>query len=235
MTNKKTRMQIGKKPNSPLVFAREFFREFETTGTPFQTSHRAAFALTEPLRERSRPLEILELGAGLGAVTKQILKDMKPQDRLTVCEINPRLLAVLRLELAGRSDFIRNSGRIRFMDCAAQHLPEDRKYDLVVCALPFLNFDLDTIRSIFSKLTSLSRPDTIMTSYEYIGFRSLNKIVSRVTGLGSIHEVDDFLSEIFKTGQGQTKDVWKHLLPIHIHRVTLGKIGNMAAQEAKAA
>lgn len=205
-----------------LVFIREFLSEFQNTGTIWPTSPRAARALTSPLRERPHPLKILELGPGTGSVTVQVLKDMQPHDHLTICEINPRFMQALREALAENPDFNRLKSHVRFEQCPAQELPEDTKYDIIVCALPFLNFDLDTVAEIFDKLKKLSNETTVMTYYEYIGLRSINKTFSKALGKKRIHEIDSYLTTIYQQHRMSRKHVWPNMLPITVYRLELG-------------
>jgi phospholipid N-methyltransferase len=80
-----------------LVFLREFLLEFKTTGACFPTSRWAAQALITPLRAPERaPKNILELGPGTGSVTMPLLREMRPGDHLTICEINPRFMKSLK-------------------------------------------------------------------------------------------------------------------------------------------
>lgn len=205
-----------------FVFIREFLAEFQNTGTIWPTSVHAARALTSPIRDQSKPINILELGPGTGSVTVQILKDMRDHDRLTICEINPRFMKALKEALKDNPDFQRRKSQIDFRECPAQDLPEDRQYEVIVCALPFLNFDLATVEEIFTKLRKLSNPNTIMTYYEYIGLRSINKTFSRMFGKERIHLIDQFLTDVQRRCQMTRKQVWQNMLPINVYRLEIG-------------
>ena len=192
-------------------------REFHYTGAVCPTSRWAAKAMTYPLREiNAQSRKILELGPGTGSVTVKILADMNDRDELTICEINPRLMNTLKRILRENENFIRHKDRVRFFCCPAQNLPEDRKYDVVVCALPFLNFDVHTVRQIFTKLSSLSTENTLMTNYEYIGLRQLGKFVSKKERRRRIYRIDRFFKK-FAPNLVSTRKVWLNVLPIHIY------------------
>lgn len=201
-----------------LKFLTESIREFHYTGSIFPTSKWAAKAMTHPLREDPPSIgrQILELGPGTGSVTIKILADMDRKDELTICEINPRFMAALKKFLAPNPDFIRHRDRVRFYCCPAQELPEDRKYDVIVCALPFLNFDLHTVRQIFGKLLKLSTEHTLMTNYEYIGLRNIGKIISPKSRRRRIYQVDRFFKRAAPT-LIQEEKVWLNVLPINIY------------------
>ena len=177
-----------------LVFLREFLLEFKTTGACFPTSRWAAQALIAPLREAQRaPKKILELGPGTGSVTMPMLREMREGDTLTICEINPRFMKMLKDRLELNGDYQRNRDRVFFFEGPAQELPLGTHYDMIVCALPFVNFDLDTVQAIFQRLREISSPETLMTYYEYIGMRTFNGALAPADRAERVKEVNEYL------------------------------------------
>lgn len=203
-----------------LVFLREFLLEFKTTGACFPTSRWAAQVLITPLRASNRgPKNILELGPGTGSVTLPLLKELKPGDHLTICEINPRFMKILKDTLEAEEDFQRVKNQVSFFLGAAQDLPSDRVYDIIVCALPFVNFDLETVQSIFSKLREISTPNTLMTYYEYIGVRKFNETIGAPDRRDRIAQVHDYLKQSGYISYLKRERVWLNLFPINIYTV----------------
>lgn len=204
-----------------IVFFRECLKEFEKTGTAFPTSKWAASALTDPLRGKRGPKRILEIGPGTGPVTVKILEDMAPEDRLMICEINPRFMQALKENLADNPNFIAHRDRIEFFEGPVQELPEHQHYDVIVCALPFLNFELQTVEEIFTKLKRVGAPGTVMTYYQYIGMRSLSRAVSSPRTRQRMRELDSFFDSMYAKHLTGKKRVWLNLLPINIYTLDL--------------
>ena len=203
-----------------LVFLREFLLEFKTTGACFPTSRWAAQALITPLRAPERaPKNILELGPGTGSVTMPLLREMRPGDHLTICEINPRFMKSLKDTLEKDEHYQRVRNQVSFFLGAAQDLPGDRVYDIIVCALPFVNFDLETVRSIFGKLREISSPNTLMTYYEYIGVRKFNETVGAPERRDRIAQVHGYLKDSRYISYLKRERVWLNLFPINIYTV----------------
>lgn len=203
-----------------LVFLREFLLEFKTTGACFPTSRWAAQVLITPLRATDRgPKNILELGPGTGSVTMPLLKELRPGDHLTICEINPRFMKSLKKTLEADEDYQQVRNQVSFFLGAAQDLPSDRVYDIIVCALPFVNFDLETVQAIFSKLREISSPATLMTYYEYIGVRKFNETIGAPDRRDRIAQVHDYLTESGYISYLKRERVWLNLLPINIYTV----------------
>lgn len=203
-----------------LVFLREFLLEFKTTGACFPTSKWAAHALITPLREPARgPKRILELGPGTGSVTIPLLRELQPGDTLTICEINPRFMKLLKETLENEPAYQARRGQVNFFEGAAQDLPAGAPYDIIVCALPFLNFDLNTVQSIFAKLRQVSTPHTLMTYYEYIGARRFNQAIGAPDRKDRVTQVNKFLRQSGKVQNVDCTKVWLNLFPINIYTV----------------
>lgn len=203
------------------AFLREFVLKFQHTGTLCPTSKWAAQALTNPLRSRQSSAQILELGSGTGSVTVEILRDMQNQDELTLCEINPLFMNLLREKLSQSALFHSHRDRVNFFEGPVQELPENKKYDLIVCALPFLNFELNTVKQIFEKLRRMSHEETVMTYYEYIGIRSVSRVISPPARKRRMKELDYFFRSMVKQNGLQRERVWLNFLPINIYTLRL--------------
>ncbi len=203
-----------------LVFLREFLLEFKTTGACFPTSKWAAQALITPLRESRRSSKrILELGPGTGSVTIPLIREMQSADRLTICEINPRFMKALKDTLEREPAFQQKRNQVEFFEGAAQDIPVGAPYDIIVCALPFVNFDLITVQEIFSKLRLISTPETLMTYYEYIGARRINQTLGAQSRKDRMRQVDGFLRNSGGLRGIDKKQVWLNLFPIHVYTV----------------
>lgn len=203
-----------------LVFLREFLTEFKTTGACFPTSRWAAQALIAPLREDNRPpKKILELGPGTGSVTMPILREMRDGDSLTICEINPRFMKALQERLEQNSDYQRHRQMVTFFEGPAQELPLGVRYDMIVCALPFVNFDLKTVQDIFQRLRDVSSSETLMTYYEYIGMRTFNDALAPADRAERIREVNDYLKRSGSLNYLARERIWLNLLPVNIYTV----------------
>lgn len=203
-----------------LVFLREFLLEFKTTGACFPTSKWAAQALITPLRNPDRqPMRVLELGPGTGAVTIPLMKELREEDSLTICEINPRFMKALKETLSREDSFHRHKHQIEFFEGAAQDIPVGEPFDVIVCALPFLNFDLDTVQQIFNRLRQISTPHTLMTYYEYIGARQFSQAVGAPRVKDRISQVNGFLRESGVVRNIDRTQVWLNLFPINIYTV----------------
>src|SRR5438270_2901754 len=76
-------------------FLRESRRHFRNTGALLPSSRFLARALVTELRKPRDPSRILEVGPGTGSVTREILRHLRPDDRLDAVEVNGRFLSLL--------------------------------------------------------------------------------------------------------------------------------------------
>ena len=231
---------------SMVVSVFEFFRTFKETGMMFPTSKWAARAMVHPLRDEPKrnnvvpfnkdghrqPLKILELGPGTGTVTYRILENLSEGDELTVCEINPRFMSILRSNLVDKADYREHRKKITFYQCAAQELPETEKYDVIICSLPFLNFEMETVAEIFAKLRKLSHEETVMTYYEYIGLKKVGIMVSPPKRKARLSQIDRFFKSVFKQHLINREKIWANVLPINVYMLK-GFSAHEAGQEGQ--
>lgn len=215
------------------LFVQEFFRSFQSTGSLCPTTRWAAKALVAPLLEKPRntPSKILELGPGTGSVTRYILRQMGFGDSLAICEINERFMEALRDNLEEDPYFDTHRSRVSFHCCPMQQLPENQKFDLIVCAIPFLNLSLPLVKELFLKIAALSHKDTIITNYEYKGLRSIGKQFLATPRRIRMRELDDFFKSIQIAHLESKRNVWLNILPIIVYRLNqLDKLPTTIAQ-----
>jgi phosphatidylethanolamine/phosphatidyl-N-methylethanolamine N-methyltransferase len=205
-----------------IIFLKEGITEFKHTGTLFPTTRWAADGLIWPLRRKRGAMRILELGPGTGSVTNRIIENMIDGDELVICEINPRFMEALKERLEEREDFQQRRHQISFFLGAAQELPEVGSYDLIVCALPFLNFDLKTVEEIFAKLHRLSTSQTVMTYYEYMGMRAVGKMFSSAKRKRRLNDIDSFYRRnLYPERLMHRRPVWLNVLPINVYALKM--------------
>jgi phospholipid N-methyltransferase len=208
---------------SMALFFREGVLRFHDTGALCATSRWAAKALTNKLRETRGPRHILELGPGTGSVTIQILADMIPGDKLTICEINPRFMENLKNRLYSNQAYQARSSDVSFFQGAAQELPEpETPFDIIVCALPFTNFSISTVRDIFERLHRVSHDETVMTYYEYIGLRKVSQLLSTPEKRSRLIEIDGFFNQKHRHDLIKQERIWLNFLPIEVHTLRVG-------------
>lgn len=208
---------LSRTMNEHVIFLREFISRFEETGSVAPSSKWAAEAMTRSIRQNQEPLHIIEVGPGTGPVTQKILADMKSTDTLTICEINPRLLAALKDKLSYNTNFLKHQDRVSFFEGPIQSMPETTRYDTIVCAIPFTNLQVEVVEEIFNKLSRFCKPTTKITFFEYIALRKIGLVASLKERRERLAKIDQFFKKLYAQRFDQkTENVWLNLTPIKV-------------------
>jgi len=161
-------------------FFRETRRHFHKTGALLPSSRFLARALASELRKRRdlssstpKPCRILEVGPGTGSVTREILKQLQPGDRLDAVELNSRFAALLKRRFAKEWLFHFHCDQVQVIHSAVEELPGEAVYDFIVSGLPLNNFPVSQVREIFRVYKRLLKPGGTLTYYEYVLIRQI--------------------------------------------------------------
>lgn len=208
--------------NDILVFLREGVREIGSTGALFPTSRWAVRALVQPLAQRNTlsPMRILEVGPGTGAATVQILQHLQPGDELVLCEMNPRLMEALKQLVANNPFYQAHKERISFHTCPVQELPDTGgKFDVIICAIPFMNLPVTVAESIFQKFSKLSHERTHMTYYEYMWLRAIGRSFNHSPVGERLKALSGFFKDLHAGHLKRRFKEYRNLPPVYVYHV----------------
>ncbi len=178
-----------------LEFLRQYRRRFQTTGAVAPSSRFLARALTRPLEQHAGPCRVLEVGPGTGAVTRRIVKLLKPDDRFDLVELNETFVGVLKRRFEHEPDFKRVADRSHIHQCPIQEFRAEGRYQYIVCGLPFNNFPPELVHEIFGVFFELLAPDGVLSYFEYMYMRPLRKAVSNQDGRVRLGKLEAVLQE----------------------------------------
>ncbi|MFN0195559.1 MAG: class I SAM-dependent methyltransferase [Planctomycetaceae bacterium] len=177
-------------------FFRQFRRQFHTTGSIAPSSRWLARSLAGPFmrREQNRPVRLLEIGPGTGAVTRELVLHVKPDDTFDLVELNDSFVEILNRRFAHESDFKNIAAQSKIFHGMLQDFPADNPYDFIVSGLPLNNFDPDLVRRIFDKYFELLAPGGVLSYFEYMYVRPIRKRISRGNERDRIHRLDAIIA-----------------------------------------
>jgi phosphatidylethanolamine/phosphatidyl-N-methylethanolamine N-methyltransferase len=162
-----------------LLFFRQFRERFETTGAVLPSSRFLARAMTRPLAKCPGPRRILEVGPGTGAVTGHIVREVHPDDRFDLVEINDEFARLLRERFETDPTYRQASPVSRVHVCPLQDFSPDGQYDVIISGLPFNNFPAELVESLVDRCLSLLKPGGTFSLFEYMFIRPLRLTVTR--------------------------------------------------------
>ncbi|KZM72860.1 class I SAM-dependent methyltransferase [Nocardia terpenica] len=192
------------------MFLLEAFRDFRTTGAVAPSSRALAWALTEPVRASRQPVTVLEVGAGTGPITRELLTLLGPDDQLDVVEANACFVERLRGLVGAHADA---DDRIRVLHKRAEEIPGECCYDAIISGLPFTNFPPAQVDTIMSRYLELLRPGGALTYFAYRGTSVARRLVSSRAETARHREVERILDDYQNRYGTGVVTVWGNLPP----------------------
>lgn len=194
-----------------LVFYGQAFKEARQTGAFSHTSRAVADAVAAPIVRRGKPLKVLEVGAGTGAITEAIVERMGAGDELHLIEINPEFVKVLQDEF-GRL----TAPKIRIDALDIEKLPADARYDVICSSLPLFNFTPEKVRACYDVMLSRLAPGGTLSYYDYWG-KELRAFFTGGREGKRLDEILDVTREIARKHEYEKKVIPWNVMPARVH------------------
>lgn len=148
-----------------LHFAKEFFKDPLANGSVVPSSKKLAKEVVKyiPKNPCVRLNQVsrfyLEVGPGTGPFTVEIVKRLRPFDRLDVIELNPSYCEKLKKKFPQKN--------VHVHCLPIQEWNPDFQYDAVVHGLPLNAFPFELVNEIFDKLKKLTKDEGTISYFEY--------------------------------------------------------------------
>jgi len=176
-----------------IEFLRQTRQRFKTTGAIAPSSRFLAGAMTRHLAVHDRPASILEIGPGTGAVTRRIVKLLKPQDRLDLVELNDDFAAILERRFRMDAPFHHVAEQTTLSNCSLQEFRTDLQYDFIISGLPLNNFSAEMVQEIFEIYFRLLAPGGVLSYFEYMYVRPIRKLVTGGAEKSRLQTLDEIM------------------------------------------
>jgi phospholipid N-methyltransferase len=153
-------------PKSDLgVFFSESVQSLSVTASLFPSSRYLTSALLKFI-DFSRALRIVELGAGTGPVTSEILRRMRPDASLYALDINPVFVTHVRRKLIDRR-LVPIVGRAEDLGEIIRQLGA-HSVDAIISSLGLSSMDDQQRRRIISQAARHLHPTGILSQFQYL-------------------------------------------------------------------
>jgi phospholipid N-methyltransferase len=151
-----------------LRFLTQGVREAATVGAVWPSGKPLCRAMVESALENANgPLRILEVGAGVGPVTAELVERLLPGDTLDVVELNPRFCEILTRRFEG------GALRPRVIHANVLEYVPELPYHHIVSGLPLANFPADVVESMYRKFFELLVPGGTLSMFQHMFFREV--------------------------------------------------------------
>jgi phospholipid N-methyltransferase len=202
------------------VFFREFMRNFHTTGAILPSGRFLAAALARFVGEGSpQPRRILEVGPGTGAVTRRILANMGPADRIDLVELNDAFVGQLRRRFEHEPAFQFAADRARVLHCRIEELPCEDCYDLIISGLPLNNFSVAAVEEILGALQRLLASGGTLSFFEYMAVRPARALISGRSERARLHGIGRAMRALLDGREIRRDAVLLNVPPAWVHHV----------------
>ena len=205
------------------IFLAEFRRNFRTTGAILPSGRRLSTALAHFVRDGSSPgpRRILEVGPGTGAVTRHLVRNLRPGDRLDLVELNQSFVDCLNDRFRTDPAFQPAADRARVLHCPVEDLPTDAPYDVIVSGLPLNNFAVAEVEHILSVLRRLAAPRATLSFFEYMAIRRFKATVSGRAERNRLRGIAQVVGRLLTEGEIRRDWIWPNVPPAWVHHVRL--------------
>jgi phospholipid N-methyltransferase len=162
LKRKSSKKSLDFKANGHLVFIQEFLKHPLQIGSIIPSSRFLERRIVEATQAASGKV-IIELGPGLGGITRSLLRAMPRDARLLSIEINPHFNKLV--------NSIEDNRLIAHLGSASELREISRKYDLeppdaIVSGIPFSTMSRSTGSKILEEVSSLLPPKGRFVAYQ---------------------------------------------------------------------
>lgn len=203
------------------TFFKEFRQTFHTTGAIAPSGRGLCRAVVKPMSRHTEPVRILEVGAGTGAATREIVKHIRPGDWFDMVELNTRFVETLQRRFETEPDFQRVASQSHILHCAVQQLPTDQKYDFIICGVPFNNFPVGLVKEILRHMAKLLKPGGTLSFFEYVWIRRFKALVANREERRRLNSVGRILDTYLARYEFHCDTAWINFPPAMAHHLRL--------------
>jgi phospholipid N-methyltransferase len=158
-------IRSGIQANDVGLFLTEAFRSFPETASVLPSSRYLASALLRHIDFQEASV-FVELGAGTGAVTSEIIRRMRPDAKLYALDINPRFVSCVQRKIADPR-MVPIVGCAEDLDLILRDLGV-RHVDAIVSCLGLTNMKETQRQTIIDQALRKLGPNGIMAQFQYL-------------------------------------------------------------------
>lgn len=148
---------------APLRFLAQSFKNSGTVGAVWPSSKGLSRAMVAPIfSHHNGPLRILEVGAGVGPFTAELVERLLPGDHLDVVELNPDFCTVLRTR------FIGAVVEPTIHEVSILDFDPGIRYHHVLSGLPLANFPSEMVEAIYNRMFDLLEPNGTLIMFQHV-------------------------------------------------------------------
>lgn len=198
-----------------FFFLSQLSKGFDHIGAVMPTSREAARAMAAEALRQKKPKTILEVGPGTGPITTELVRHLKADDRLVLCEVNDTFVDYLRRRFETEPELQRVRHQVEIHHHSVTELPGEHVYDYIISAVPLTRLPAPLAEQIFETYRRLLKPGGTLTFLEYKFLRTLRKFTHGNKGTDFV-KVDQMMKEFINRYQFRYDSVMLNMPPANI-------------------
>ena len=164
VVSNKQRISSRTRAGHALLFARNFFRHPRMLGSIVPSSRFLIKQLLEPI-DWAQARVIVEYGPGVGSITAEMLRRMRPDASLIAIETNPEFVCFLRSSTEDERLHVVEASAESVVEILRQHGHEKASY--IISGIPFSTISAPLRERILRKTCSMLEPHGSFLVYQF--------------------------------------------------------------------
>ena len=201
-----------------IRFISQSVRHYRTTGAIAPSSRFLSRAMVKSMPMIPNQC-ILEVGAGTGAFTKEILKHLRDGDEFHIIELRDEFCHALEETIL--DDFRQSHSKIKVVlhNASIEQANIDRKFDAVICGLPFNNFSVASVQHLFEVMFGCMKDGAELAYFEYLGMRGLKMVFGTPSIRNETRQRTIDINHRYSVRSGTKRTVWRNLPSCRVVRL----------------
>ncbi|MEX0848719.1 MAG: methyltransferase [Candidatus Dependentiae bacterium] len=199
------------------LFFKQSMHDMRKIGAIMPTSRSAANELVRPLSFKVGARNILEVGAGTGAITEVIIAQLTPEDRFDIIEIDPALCQILHKKFG-------HLAHVHINSMSIEQWNPGYTYDVIISTIPLTNLAIEDIETIFNHFQYLAAPGAVFSYLEYMS-APLKKLFINSQKAAVLQEKLQYMHDFRGQFRSNSVKVFVNVPPTYAHHIVLpGKL-----------
>lgn len=206
------------------VFFRTALHNLNTVGSVVPLSDATARTITKHIityaqQLKQSPMRVLELGAGTGTLSTQIIQGLENTTlpyHIDLIELLPEYADLLQKKF-------KHNPNVSVFNSDARAFEPPYKYQIIISTLPFnaFGFDYQTVEEIFKKIVDISEPGALLLWVEYAAIPTFLRLFSMGQTRVNFTKKQDFLTHFKNEHETHQELIFWNIPPTWLYRQIL--------------
>ena len=197
-------------------FFSAFVRDPGHVASVIPSSRFTSRAMSRQVSCTGAPVKILELGAGTGPITTEIVKKMRGQDSLDLIEFNPDFCEILQKKFGAYKN-------VHIHCISVFDWDPGYEYDFIISALPHNTFGKTFVGALLEKYQRLIKPDGKLTYIELALMGKLKRAFLSGEKKIDYQETHDLIVNFRERFFFQKETVLRNIPPAYVYHLKIKK------------